>query len=54
MDNIITYTVKQGDGYLTIARHIFNNSKRSYVRSLAKRYDLMKQVATKVEADLAS
>lgn len=54
MDNAITYSVNQGDGYLAIARHIFKNSKRSYVRSLASRYDLMKQVAAKIEVDLVS
>jgi hypothetical protein len=54
MDNTITYTVKQGDGYLAIARHIFNSSKRPYVRGLANRYDLMKQVAAKIEVDLVS
>jgi hypothetical protein len=54
MDNTMTYTVKQGDGYLAIARQIFNSSTRSYVRCLATRYDLMKQVAAKIEADLVS
>lgn len=52
MDSTFIYTVKSGDGFLTIARHIFSQSERAYIRSLVNRYDLMKEAAGKIEADL--
>jgi hypothetical protein len=52
MDSTFIYTVKSGDGFLTIARHIFSQSNRAYIRSLTNRYDLMKEVAGKIEGDL--
>lgn len=52
MKNTITYTVKTGDGYLAIARHIFNQSHRSYIQSLAKDYLIMKEAAKSLESDL--
>jgi len=52
MDRTLTYTVKQKDGYLSLARHVFNQSPRPYIRSLVKRYDIMKEVAEKIEVDL--
>ncbi len=52
MDTIFIYTVKSGDGFLTIARHIFSQSNRAYIRSLTNRYDLMKEVSGKIEGDL--
>ena len=52
MDTTFKYTVKSGDGYLSIAKHIFSQSSRSYIQGLTKRYDLMKEAAAKIEADL--
>ncbi len=52
MKNTITYTVKTGDGYLAIARYIFNQSHRSYIQSLAKDYLIMKEAANSLESDL--
>jgi len=52
MDSTLNYTVKQKDGYLSLARHVFNQSPRPYIRSLVKRYDIMKEVAEKIEVDL--
>lgn len=54
MESTLTYTVAQGDGYLTIARYIFSQSPRPYIQSLVNRYDLMKEVAKKIESDLTS
>lgn len=54
MDSTLTYTIKSGDGFLTIARYIFSKSPRSYIQSLVKRYDLMKKVADIIESDLKS
>lgn len=50
----LKYTVKSGEGFAAIARHIFNQSPRGYIRSLVKRYDMVKQVATKLESDIKS
>jgi len=52
MTTLFKYTVKSGDGYLSIAKHIFSQSSRSYIQGLTKRYDLMKEAATKIETDL--
>lgn len=52
MEDSILYTVKQGDGYLVIARYIFSKSHRPYIRSLVHNFVLMKEVADAIEADL--
>ena len=52
MEATLNYTVKKGDGFITIARYIFSQSKRPYIQSLVSRYDLMKEGATKIEAEL--
>lgn len=52
MEATLNYTVKTGDGYLTIARYIFSQSHRHYIQNLVSRYDLMKEAATKIEAEL--
>ena len=54
MDTTFIYTVKSGDGFIGIARYIFSQSPRSYIQGLVKRYDMMKETAEKIEADLKS
>ena len=53
MEATLNYTVKTGDGYLSIARYIFSQSHRTYIQTLVSRYDLMSKVAKKLEADLS-
>lgn len=52
MEATLNYTVKTGDGYLAIARYIFSQSHRPYIRGLVTNYVLMKETATAIEADL--
>ncbi|MCP4494153.1 MAG: hypothetical protein GY820_43645 [Gammaproteobacteria bacterium] len=52
MDATLNYTVKKGDGYLAIARYIFKQSHRPYIKNLTSRYDLMREVAKKIEMGL--
>jgi len=52
MSNTIRYTVKQDDGFLTIARFVFSNSSRIYIQGLVKRHDIMLEVAEKIKHDL--
>lgn len=54
MDSTLTYTVKAGDGYISLARFVFEQSPRAYIQSLAKRYDMLKEAAAKIESDLKS
>jgi len=53
MEDTLNYTVKRGDGYLQIARYIFSQSHRAYIKTLVSRYDLMIKVAKKLEAELS-
>lgn len=53
MEDTLNYTVKTGDGYLSIARYIFSQSSRTYIQTLVSRYDLMTKVAKKLEAELS-
>lgn len=48
MEDTLNYTVKTGDGYLSIARYIFSQSSRTYIQTLVSRYDLMTKVAKKL------
>lgn len=52
MEDTLNYTVKSGDGYLTIARFIFSQSHRDYIKGLVKDHLVMKEAATAIEADL--
>lgn len=52
MDSTLTYTVKTGDGYIAIARFVFEQSPRAYIKTLAKRYDMLQEAASKIETDL--
>jgi len=49
MSNTIVYTVKQGDGFLKIARFLFAASSRTYIQGLTSRNDIMKEAASKIE-----
>ena len=51
MEETLSYTVKKGDGYLSIARYIFSQSPRPYIKSLTARYDLMKEAAAEIETE---
>lgn len=52
MDSTLTYTVKIGDGFIAIARFIFEQSPRPYIQSLAKRFDMLQEAARKIESEL--
>jgi len=51
MEATLNYTVKKGDSFLAIARYIFSQSPRTYIKTLITRYDLMSKVANKIESD---
>lgn len=50
----LTYTVKPSEGFLAIARFIFENSPRAYIRTLTSNYRLVKEAADKIEAEIKS
>jgi len=53
MDVSIKYTVKQADGYLAIARFIFSQSHRPYIKGLVKTSPVVvKEMSKAIEADL--